>query len=572
MLKHYNQRHGGTGLHSSNSSSNNSSSNSGSSSGSNLFVNQTAFITYAWDGFIFYFTWNNYYQSEFGTYDTNVTWKFYHTQTNPTTIDGIHLIVANETPFATSAPAQGDYMRYEVNSKGAGTTQYLVSYQKSYTPDLQHMNEHWTYNTINYTNLGAMDVTFNNSIATFNTAATGSRRVIEYNMQNYNPLPNYTQQVKDIFYMSSCRSFETGPYDSGYASKFYKWTNGTHTIKLQHNASTSPERQTLISNAVNNWITKTNAVIGSVVYWVRDDNTTTPDILVTSGTHLEHWGYTPNEYNKYTYGGTWGTFNNGININSANVLINNGAIDNPAWPNFDCIVMEELYQSLGAGNDMISACDYINTEFNWRNKNPNAVYNAIDTGILQLMYLEPSITSNMTAIQMATAINPTYAIISGDDVSSINLGTLQTGTYNMRYFQSIYVDPLDSITSASAWQSVYVVHNARPAPWVWSVPLTSGSTHGILTDNANEKIYILSAAEFNAFVDHVKAVRDFYGYTLTIEATATQYATFNRNVVNILRLRLNAMGATGTPEYISSTTKMKGEYFLKLANAVNSIN
>lgn len=550
----------------------------GSSKGSGsaaVGVNSQAFITYAWEGFIWFFTWSNYYSDSNGTYNQNVSWKFYQTQTDPTTTEGQNYIYNNETPFSTAYPALGDYIRHERNSLGAGTTQYIVMRHSAQTSSGKTYT-HWWHIPLYYENLGSMSMSVASNTATL-SGYSGATKVIEYNRQNYNPLPAYTQEQKDIFFNTSSRGFEWGPHTSAYSDRFCKWSSGTKTIKVTHNASTTEAVRTQISNAVNNWITKTNAIIGSVVTWVRDDSATNPAILLNTGTHFENWGWTPGT-DGYMYAGTWETTITNGYITHSDILINNEVSTYAHFHSPESVVMEECYQSLGAGYDLTSRADCINTEFNYVNKNPTASYNTIDTALLNMMYNESTITSNMTGIQLANAINPTYATLTTDS-SDIWLGQLPTGTYNMRYWQSVYVEPvdgepaglhLDSITPASSWQSVAV--QGRPDNWVWSSTLTSRGSNGIVYDQANNRILVLTATEWNNFIARVNLFRNWKGLPNAYMPAATQYSPCLASSVNTARLYISLLRPpTAVPSGVSLGQVITASYFNGLMNSLNSI-
>lgn len=134
-----------------------------------------------------------------------------------------------------------------------------------------------------------------------------------------------------------------------------------------------------------------------------------------------------------------------------------------------------------------------------------------------------------------------------------------------------------SYHSASGLYSVgyYTITQAtstRPSNWSWSVTITANGSSGIVVDNANKRIKILTATEINNFRDRIDAFRAYKSLSASGISSVSQYQAATASYANSLRTAILAMSPPVTlPSAVSAGGKITAAFLNGLVSSLNSI-
>jgi hypothetical protein len=135
------------------------------------------------------------------------------------------------------------------------------------------------------------------------------------------------------------------------------------------------------------------------------------------------------------------------------------------------------------------------------------------------------------------------------------------------------IESVDSNGSVSYSSSINVTTSSRPANWSWSVTISSNGTSGIVMDNANKRIKILTATEINNFCTRINDFRTYKSLATVSFATQSQYGAATASFFNQMRTAINDMSpSTGVPSSVTSgVNKILASSLNGLRDSLNSI-
>ena len=386
-------------------------------------------------------------------------------------------------------------------------------------------------------NLSARYNNTNNTISiTDKYTNTGSyinrKYLMEFYRTGYNPV-DQSNRIRDEFFLTAMVNLEDEGIE-GYgnlaSSRLHKWRRGTYTVGIVYDTIIN---RRVLYNAINNAIYELNQKMNSYgIYFNKIATTnyadTTGDITFYCQSNDDICDEFDVDYDNGAFiNGHWNTtIDNDGYISSATIKLNAQICH---FQTFDSVAMEELLQCMGAGYDQADyPTDTIHCNFTYVHK-PDYIGD-IDAGILDILY-SGYVSVNMTAQQVALAVNPTNGAIVANATQSLNF--LESGkTYTIKVY--LFSDEISSPVSLTV--TIPDDEEERPDKFYWTTSIQTGAS--VRFDTASNSFRPVTAAEWNAFCSKINEFRRYKGlseYSFTTVSTGMLFtaAIYNEAVAAI---------------------------------------
>lgn len=400
-------------------------------------------------------------------------------------------------------------------------------------------------------------------------------------------------------------------WSTPYAGYYYidsesltRWAKGNYTIGVKFLDS---KNKTRISDGINSAISQINDLLDEFEIHFTRETGTSGNITITVDTHLNLYGYdiAPGTY---VYAGSWDTTTNsqGI-ITSADVKIATDTLDIAPFMTLETAILEELVQSLGAGQDQYEyPLNTLHTELNYYNK--SSTLSTKDKNILRLIY-SPYVDAGDHYDVLSKNLNIPKGVYRHWPPTETNeelIIPLTSSTHDIFEAGASYqvrafiVNSSGKMSYTSDWLDIVIPGtSSRPSNWSWTT--SNGDASDTETRNAGYAVNKRSGyyvKDFSYFVwnDLVKKVGEFlkykkmddtainetkYGFpSTTTYSQMLPYAEMNNTEsdgkvltakrFNIVKYCIGSMESTGIPDQ-SKGNIVYGHYFTTLTDKLNSI-